>query len=831
MNNVEPIKIEHEMRNSFLNYSMSVIVSRALPDVRDGLKPVHRRILYAMNGLKVFHNKPYLKSARIIGDVLGKYHPHGDSAVYEALVRMAQSFSMRYPLIDGQGNFGSIDGDSAAAMRYTESRMKEMAEFLLADLDKGTVDFVPNYDNKDTEPSVLPTKIPSLLCNGASGIAVGMATNIPPHNVNEVLSGMKALIENPEITIDELMAHIPVPDFPTGAEIHGVSGIRKAYMTGRGSVVMRAKAEVEAKDTKDRIIITEIPYQVNKARLIERIADLVREKKLEGISDIRDESAKEDIRIVVECKRGESGEIILNHLYKLTALQTSFGVNTVALVRGMPKVLNLKQLLSEFYAHRKEVILRRTAHLLAKAEERAHILLGLKTAVENVDDVVHIIRNAPDTQTAQEQLIAKHELTEIQAKAILDMRLARLTGLERDKIVAEFDSVMEVIADLKDILNTPQRVTDIILEDIDLVLEKFGDERRTTIHASMADELTMESLVADSQVTVTVSHAGYIKRTPSDAIQAQKRGGRGKSGMLTKDEDFTENVFPCTNHQDLLCFSNLGRVYSLKVYQLPEAALRSRGKHFANLIPLSENERIVKVLPIDEFKEGRFVVSVTKRGYVKKTDLMAYSKVRSSGIVGLKLEDDDSLIGCAIVDKGDHILIGTRMGKAIRFDQEGVREMGRASRGVTGIRFGEEGDCAVGLEVISNSDTDTAILSVCEKGYGKRTSLDEYRVQTRGGKGIYTIKVTERNGPVVGICQVHNDDHIILMTSTGTIIRSAVSEIGIVGRNTQGVRLMKVADGEKVQSVSPIPPEEKEELENEINDSESVQASETSEDS
>ena len=467
--------------------------------------------------------------------------------------------------------------------------------------------------------------------------------------------------------------------------------------------------------------------------------------------------------------------------------------------------------------------------MLAKAEERAHILLGLKTAVENVDDVVHIIRNAPDTQTAQEQLIAKHELTEIQAKAILDMRLARLTGLERDKIVAEFDSVMEVIADLKDILNTPQRVTDIILEDIDLVLEKFGDERRTTIHASMADELTMESLVADSQVTVTVSHAGYIKRTPSDAIQAQKRGGRGKSGMLTKDEDFTENVFPCTNHQDLLCFSNLGRVYSLKVYQLPEAALRSRGKHFANLIPLSENERIVKVLPIDEFKEGRFVVSVTKRGYVKKTDLMAYSKVRSSGIVGLKLEDDDSLIGCAIVDEGDHILIGTRMGKAIRFEQEGVREMGRASRGVTGIRFGEEGDCAVGLEVISNSDTETAILSVCEKGYGKRTSLDEYRVQTRGGKGIYTIKVTERNGPVVGICQVHNDDHIILMTSTGTIIRSAVSEIGVVGRNTQGVRLMKVADGEKVQSVSPIPPEEKEELENEKGDSDVAEVAETPE--
>lgn len=810
MNNIEPIKIEHEMRNSFLNYSMSVIVSRALPDVRDGLKPVHRRILYAMNALKVYHNKPYLKSARIIGDVLGKYHPHGDSAVYEALVRMAQNFSMRYPLIDGQGNFGSIDGDSAAAMRYTESRMQEMAEFLLADLDKGTVDFVPNYDNKDTEPSVLPTKIPSLLCNGASGIAVGMATNIPPHNINEVLSGMRALIDNPNITIDELMNHIPGPDFPTGAEIHGVTGIRKAYMTGRGSVIMRATATVESKGAKDQIIVTQIPYQVNKARLIERIADLVREKKLEGISDIRDESAKEDIRIVVECKKGESGEIILNHLYKQTALQSSFGVNIVALVRGMPKVLNLKQLINEFYLHRKEVVLRRTAYLLAKAEERAHILLGLKTAVENVDDVVHIIRNSKDTATAQEQLIAKHDLTEIQAKAILDMRLARLTGLERDKIVAEYATIMEEIADLKDILNTPQRVKDIILADIDEVLAKFGDERKTTIHASMADELTMESLVADSQVTVTVSHAGYIKRTPSNEIQAQKRGGRGRMGMVTKEEDFTENVFPCTNHQDLLCFSNLGRVYSLKVYQLPEAGLRSRGKHFANLVPLSESERIVKVLPIDEFKEGRYVVSVTRNGYVKKTDLMAYSKVRTSGIVGLKLDDGDSLIGCAIVDAGNDIIIATRQGKAIRFSQDGVREMGRNSRGVTGIRFGEEDDCAIGLEIITNSSTEAAILSVCENGYGKRTALEEYRTQTRGGKGIYTIKVTDRNGPVVGICQVNNDDHIILMTSTGTMIRSAVSEIGIVGRNTQGVRLMKVGDGEKVQSVTPIPPEEKE---------------------
>lgn len=801
----QQIKLEHEMRTSFLNYSMSVIVSRALPDVRDGLKPVHRRILYAMHGLKVYHNKPYLKSARIIGDVLGKYHPHGDSAVYEALVRMAQNFSMRYPLIDGQGNFGSIDGDSAAAMRYTESRMKEISEYLLSDLDKGTVDFVPNYDNKDTEPAVLPAKIPQLLVNGASGIAVGMATNVPPHNLNEVMSGLKLIIDKPDATVEEIMEHIPGPDFPTGAEIHGVAGIVKAYKTGRGSVVMRAKASVEEISGKDRILISEIPYQVNKSRLIEKIADLVREKKIEGISDIRDESAKEDIRVVIECKRGESGEIILNHLYKQTPLQSSFGVNTVALVRGIPKLLNIKDLLKEFYQHRREVILRRTAHLLAKAEERAHILLGLKTAVENVDDVVEIIRKAPDTPTAQANLIKAHDLSEIQAKAILDMRLARLTGLERDKIVAEFGQIMEEIEDFKDILNTPQRVTDMILEDIEAVTTKFGDERRTTIHASAADELTMESLVADSQVTVTVSYSGYIKRTPSESIQAQKRGGKGRSAMLTKDEDFTEHAFSCTNHQDILCFSNKGQVYKLKVYQIPEAALRSRGKHFANLVPLSESERIVKVLPIDEFRDDAFVVSLTKKGYIKKTALMAYSNVRISGIIGLKLDDQDELIGCAIVNKDDHILIGTSLGKAIRFNQDEVREMGRASRGVTGIRFGEDEDFAIGLEVITNDQPNSTILSVCQNGFGKRTPLSDYRTQSRGGKGIFTIKVTDRNGPVVGICQVDESDHIILMTTAGTMIRSAVSEIGVVGRNTQGVRLMRVNGEEIVKSVSLIP--------------------------
>ncbi len=820
--NITPIKIEDEMRTSFLNYSMSVIVARALPDARDGLKPVHRRILYSMYQMRNFHNRPYLKSARIVGDVLGRFHPHGDSSVYEAMVRLAQDFSMRYPLVDGQGNFGSIDGDSAAAMRYTESRLEKIADLLLADLDKDTVDFSPNYDGKELEPDVMPSKLPQLLVNGASGIAVGMATNIPPHNVREIAGALEALIDNAAITIEQLMGYVKGPDFPTYGLIYGIAGIRSAYLTGHGSVIMRARASIEdsAKSGRERIIITELPYQVNKARLIEKIAELVLAKKIEGISDIRDESAKGDIRVVIELKKGENADIILNNLYKLTPMQSSFGVNTVALVNGAPRVLNLKQLLEVFYQHRREVLLRRTAFELRKAEERGHILEGLKIAVENIDAVVAVIRKSKDPVVAQVELVAQFKLSDIQAKAILEMRLARLTGLERDKILAEYKDVMALIADLQDILNKPERITQMIRDELTELQENFGDERRTEIVASAADEFTMESLVADDEVAVTVSLTGYVKRTPIDAIRAQRRGGKGKSGMLTREEDVVQSVFITSNHQTLLCFSNQGRVFDIKVYELPDLPLRSRGKHFASMVKLTENEKIVSVLPVKEFKEDQFVVSVTAGGYVKKTELMAYSNIRASGIIGLKLEDDDYLVSCAITNGKQEILIATRMGKAIRFNEDEIRPMGRASRGVTGIRFAEgaevdeteeaaaadeaedkalkEADRVIGMEVLTGNST---ILSVCENGYGKRTPLDEYRVQSRGGKGIFTIKVTERNGLVIGLLQVDENDDLMVMTSSGKITRFNVNEVGIIGRLTQGVRLMSVETGEKVISL------------------------------
>jgi DNA gyrase subunit A len=797
--NVIPIKIEDEMRASFLDYSMSVIVSRALPDARDGLKPVHRRILYSMYQLKNFHNRPYLKSARIVGDVIGRFHPHGDTAVYDALVRLAQEFSLRYPLVNGQGNFGSIDGDSAAAMRYTESRLQKISGLLLADIDKETVDFSPNYDGKELEPDVMPSRLPQLLINGCDGIAVGMATKIPPHNVKEVSSALLALIDNPDITIDQLMEHIKGPDFPTSGFIYGVAGIRQAYQTGHGSVVMRARTEIEdTKSGRERIVIKEIPYQVNKARLIEKIADLVRSKKIEGISDLRDESAQEDIRVVIDVKKGENSEIILNNLFKLTPMQTSFGCNVVALVKGTPQVLNLKQLLEIFYEHRREVILRRTAFELRKAQERAHILLGLKIAVENIDEVVALIRKSKDSPEAHEGLKTKFELSDIQAKAILDMRLAKLTGLEREKIVAEYNEVMKLIEDLTDILDTPKRVTDLIIEELNHLIEEFGDERRTEIIASAADDFTMESLVSDEEVAVTISVTGYAKRTPLDAIRSQRRGGKGKAGMLTRDEDVVSDLFITSNHQTLLCFSNKGRVYDINVYQLPELPLRSKGRHFASVIKLSEGEQIVSVLPVKEFKDGTFLISSTANGYIKKTEMMAYSNVRANGIVALKLDGDDELISCAITNGEQEILLATRMGKAIRFNESEIRSMGRASRGVTGIRFGEEGDKVIGMEVI---DGDSTILSVCENGYGKRTPLEEYRSQSRGGKGIYTIKVTERNGPVVGIAQVAEEDDLMCMTSAGKVTRFNVAEVGIIGRLTQGVRLMSVENGEKVISM------------------------------
>ncbi len=796
------INIEDEMRSAFLDYSMSVIVSRALPDVRDGLKPVHRRILYAMYLLKNFASRPYLKSARIVGEVIGRFHPHGDSAVYEALVRLAQSFSMRYPIIDGQGNFGSIDGDSAAAMRYTEVRMQRITDLVLADIDKETVDFGPNYDNKEDEPLVLPTKVPNLLINGASGIAVGMATNIPPHNLTEICNGLLALIEKPSISIDELMQYIKGPDFPTAGAIYGMAGIYQAFHKGRGSIVMRAKAEVESGPGggRDQIVVSELPYQTNKAKLIEKIADLVREKKIEGISDIRDESAQEDIRVVIELKKGESGEVILNNLYNQTQMQSSFGVNMVALVDGQPRLLNLKQMLEQFYYHRREVILRRTAFQLRRAEERAHILIGLKTAVENADDVVELIRKAKDTTEAQEQLMSRFELSELQAKAILDMRLARLTGLEREKIVKEHQEVVEFIADQRDILDTPKRVTDIVVSDINEIRDTYGDARRTLIIETESDGFSMESLVADEDVAVTITQGGYIKRTPLDAISAQKRGGKGRKGMQTKSEDMVKDIFTTSNHSSLLCFTNQGRVYQMKVYESPEAELSGRGKHFANLLKLNPDENVVSVLPIKEFKESQFIVSATKNGYIKKTSMMAYANVRNSGIIGLILEDGDELISCAVTSGGDDILMATRLGKAIRFSEEDCRPMGRSSRGVTGIKF-EEKDEVIGLAVLNNEQP---ILSVCENGYGKRTPIEEYRKQSRAGKGIYTIKVTERNGPVVGILQVAQDDQLMLMTSSGKVTRFSVNEVGLIGRNTQGVRLMKVDDGETVISFARI---------------------------
>lgn len=811
-NSVIPIKIEEEMRTAFLDYSMSVIVSRALPDVRDGLKPVHRRILFAMHNLKNYHNRPYLKSARVVGEVIGRFHPHGDSPVYEAMVRLAQDFAMRYTLIDGQGNFGSIDGDSAAAMRYTECRLEEVAELLLSDIDKETVDFGPNYDNKEEEPLVLPTRLPQLLVNGASGIAVGMATNIPPHNLGEVLDALLALIENPSIRIEELMNYVKGPDFPTKAQIVGIAGIREAFMTGRGSVIMRSKSHVEPvpkSQGKEQIVVTEIPYQVNKARLIERIADLVREKKIEGITDLRDESAESDVRIVIELRKGEIPDIVLNHLYKQTPMQTSFGVNVVALVNGAPRILNLKQMLEQFYLHRREVIVRRTAFELRQAEARGHILLGLKIAVENIDEVVKTIRSASDTEVAHQDLVARFNLSDTQAKAILEMRLAKLTGLERDKIIAEYNETMSLIADLQDILATPARVTKIIKDDFEDLKTRFADPRRTEIVPDLSDELTMESFVADDEVAVTVSQAGYIKRTPITEIQAQKRGGKGRSGMLTKEEDMVKSLFMTTNHQSLLCFTNKGRVYDIKVYQVPELPLRSKGKHFANLIKLDEGEKVVSVLPVKEFSEGKFIISATALGYVKKTELMAYDNIRSSGIIGLKLEDNDFLIGCAISSGKNDIILATKQGKAIRFNEEEIRPMGRGARGVGGIKIGEEDDQVIGLEVI---DAESTILTVCENGYGKRSPLDEYRQQTRAGKGTYTIKLSERNGFVVSILQVGDNDDVMVMTTGGKIVRFNVQELGVLSRLTQGVRLINVEEGEKVIGVCKVIKFEGEEL-------------------
>jgi DNA gyrase subunit A len=828
------VSLEEEMQQSYLDYAMSVIVGRALPDVRDGLKPVHRRVLHAMRELGNDFNKPYKKSARVVGDVIGKYHPHGDSAVYDTIVRMAQPFSMRYMLVDGQGNFGSVDGDSPAAMRYTEVRMAKVAHELLADIDKETVDFVENYDGSESEPSVMPTRVPHLLVNGSSGIAVGMATNIAPHNLSEVISACLALIENPEIDVPGLMEHIPGPDFPTAGIINGAQGIYSAYRTGRGRVHIRARTEVETinKRGKEAIIVTELPYQVNKARLIEKIADLVREKRIEGISELRDESDKDGMRIVIELKQGEVSDVVLNNLYKQTAMQSVFGINMVALHEGQPKLLNLKQVLEAFLAHRREVVTRRTIFDLRKARDRAHVLEGQTVALANIDEVIALIKasaspaeaktglierawqpgevtgmleRAGDTDTRPDGLDAgsglidgKYRLSAVQAQAILDLRLHRLTGLEQDKIVKEYKEILGKIKELSDILGNPDLLLDVIRGELADVRDAFGDERRTEIVQDHSD-LSVEDLIPQEEVVVTLSHGGYAKAQPIDVYQAQKRGGRGRSATKVKDEDFIDNLFVANTHDTILCFSSRGKIYWLKVYQVPQASRGSRGKPIVNLLPLEAGERINAVLPIKEYAEGHFVFMSTSGGTVKKTPLSQFSRPRASGIIAIDLRGDDKLVNVAITDGNAEILLVASHGKAIRFAESDVRPMGRGAAGVRGIKL-PEGHEVIGLSIIA----DGLILTATENGYGKRTPVDEFPVQGRGGQGVIAIQTTDRNGDTVGAIQVGDDDEIMLISSNGTLVRTGVSDISIMGRNTQGVRLIRVESDQRLVGLARI---------------------------
>ncbi|MGE5444919.1 MAG: DNA gyrase subunit A [Ignavibacteriales bacterium] len=799
---IVPVNIEDEMKESYLSYSMSVIIGRALPDVRDGLKPVHRRILYGMYELGNEWNKPYKKSARIVGDVMGKYHPHGDAAIYDTLVRMAQDFSMRYPLVDGQGNFGSIDGDPPAAMRYTEVRLARIASEMLDDIDKETVDFLPNYDGSAVEPTVLPAKIPNLLLNGASGIAVGMSTNIPPHNLRELIDAVIAQIKKPDISLGQLMKHIPGPDFPTGGFICGREAIKEAYATGRGIIKVRAKAKIERqkKNDKESITITEIPYQVNKSKLIERIADLVKEEKIEGISDIRDESDREGIRIVVELKRGENPEIILNQLYKHTPMDTSFGIIMLGLVRNQPKILSLKELIAQFIDHRKEIVTKRTEFELRKAEERLHILEGLKIALDNLDRVISLIRSSASPAEAKEGLISKFSLSDIQAQAILDMRLQRLTALEREKIIEERNGLIKTIRHLREVLEKEELLFDIIVTELEDIKNRYGDERRTEIIDSV-EEISLEDLIADEDMVVTVTHEGYIKNTPLSVYRSQRRGGKGKTGMSTKETDFVETIFVASTHSYVLFFTNLGRCYWLKVHGIPEAGPTGKGKAVVNLLNLSSDEKIAAVLPVREFKEDKFVIMATKNGLVKKTELMAYSNPRAGGIIAVNVRDGDELIGAEITGGNNEILLTTRFGQAIRFNEGEVRETGRGATGVIGIRL-EENDEVVSLEVIENQNAQ--ILTVTEMGYGKRTPVSEYRLTARGGKGVITIKTTGKNGRVVGAFQVTDDMQVILITTHGKIIRMEASEINVYRRGTQGLRLIDFESEERVAAVAKV---------------------------
>ncbi|GHG74757.1 DNA gyrase subunit A [Alishewanella longhuensis] len=832
---IVPINIEEELKNSYLDYAMSVIVGRALPDVRDGLKPVHRRVLFAMKELGNDWNKAYKKSARVVGDVIGKYHPHGDSAVYDTIVRMAQPFSLRYMLVDGQGNFGSIDGDSAAAMRYTEVRMARIAHELLADLDKETVDFVPNYDGTELIPAVLPTKVPNLLVNGSSGIAVGMATNIPPHNLNEVIDGCLALIANPDIELHELMQLIPGPDFPTAAIINGRKGIEEAYRTGRGKVYIRAKTfiETDEKTGREAIIVYEIPYQVNKARLIEKIADLVKEKRIEGISALRDESDKDGMRIVIELKRGESTDVMLNQLYTNTQMQTVFGINMVALANNQPKLLSLKEMLEYFILHRREVVTRRTVYDLRKARDRAHILEGLAIALANIDEIIELIKNSASPAEAKAGLVARgwqlgdvsamleragenaarpewleahfgiregmYFLTEQQAQAILDLRLHKLTGLEHDKILAEYKELLQLIAELLHILGSPERLMEVICEELAAIKAQYGDARRTEIQDNMLD-INMEDLITEEDVVVTLSHLGYAKYQPITDYEAQRRGGRGKAATTVKDEDFVDKLLVASTHDTILCFSNRGRMYWMKVYQLPLASRTARGKPIVNLLPLEEGERINAILPVREYEEGKYVFMATANGTVKKTALTEYSRPRANGIIAVNLNEGDRLIDVGITDGTNEIMLFSDDGKVVRFTEDQVRGMGRTATGVRGIKL-REGGSVVSL-IIPNGDG--AILTVTENGYGKRTSLTEYPAKSRATQGVVSIKVSERNGLVVGAVQVSESDEIMMISNKGTLVRTRVNEVSEVGRNTQGVILIRTQEGEKVVGVERI---------------------------
>lgn len=808
---IREVNISQEMRSSFLDYAMSVIVSRALPDVRDGLKPVHRRILYAMHDLGMTADKPYKKSARIVGEVIGKYHPHGDAAVYDTMVRMAQDFNYRYMLVDGHGNFGSIDGDAAAAMRYTEARMSKIAMEMLRDINKDTIDYQDNYDGSEKEPVVLPSRFPNLLVNGSSGIAVGMATNIPPHQLGEVIDAILALSKNPDMTVADLMEHIPGPDFPTAGQIIGRSGIRKAYETGRGSIILRAKVEIEQQPNgKEMIIVRELPYQVNKAKLIERIAELVRDKKIDGITDLRDESDRSGMRIVIEVRKDANAKVILNNLYKHTALQTSFGINMLALVDGQPKVLNLKECLQHYLDHQKTVIRRRTAYELKKAEARAHILEGLRIALDHLDEVINLIRSSQTTEIAREGLMQQFSLSERQAQAILDMRLQRLTGLEREKIEQEYQDLIRLIAELKAILADEEKVLQIIRDELTEIKERFNDERRTEIVAGGVEEFEDEDLIPRENIVITLTHKGYIKRLPVSTYKSQKRGGRGVQGMHTNEDDFVEHLLITSTHDTVLFFTNKGKVYRAKGYEIPEFGRTAKGIPLINLLELDKDEWINTIIPINnEFDDDLYLFFTTKQGIAKRSPLSSFAHIRNNGLIAIHLREGDELISAKLTDGSKHIVVGTKNGMLIRFPETDVRAMGRSATGVKAITL-EDGDEVVGMEILED---DCDILVVTKNGYGKRTPASEYRIQSRGGKGIKTCNITEKNGSVVAVKTVTGEEDLMLITASGILIRIAVSDISRMGRNTQGVKLIRLSDDnehEYVATVAKVPKEEKE---------------------